>query len=88
MSKELIVSIYDGGYYWSFCSGNRIYSRDGYEAGRYTHPKIDQLCYCLQHFLRYSDNKFLEVVRDLYPECSKVILSEDGHIDIYNIKKI
>lgn len=89
MEKEIIISIYDSGVYWSFSSGNRIYKRDEYELGYYNHQtKINTLCSFIHKYcFRESIEFFSEVICKLYPQCSKIIWSENGDITIYNILK-
>lgn len=88
MKKEIIISLYDSGVNWSFSSGNRVYTRDKYRYGCYNGQiKIEKICYALETYYFESIKWFSELICKLYPQCSKIIWSEDGYITIYNIPK-
>ena len=89
MEKEIFVSLYDSGYEWSICSGNRIYTRQKYLDHRYAHlVKMDIIFEWMEIYSWCtSPDKLLETIHELYQQCSKLFWSDNGIIEIYNIKK-
>ena len=83
MEKELVICIYDGGFNWSFSSGNRIYNREGYKSicrspRKYT-EQICGLCNLIE-----VNSIWLPYINEHWPECKRIILCEDGEITILN----
>ena len=85
--KEIIISYYDGGYWWSFASGNRKYNRDDYRDGKLNkYIRVHMLAYCLEEY-PLNDELIASVVKHIWPKCERIILCEDGGIDILNLQR-
>ena len=85
--KELIISYYDSGVYWSISSANIIYRRE--DLSTYRKPirnqKALQLCKFVDSaFATYDMNALFVLIDKLYKDCSRVIICEDGDTAIYN----
>lgn len=89
MKKTLIISYYDSGYWWSIAFASKIVTRHDYVRG-YKKLSIlnEKLCnYINMHNLR-SEN-ILEVLHDLrfHYKYDRVIICENGDIEIYKLKR-
>ena len=85
--KEIIISYYDGGYSWSFASGNRIYCREDYQVGKLNKTlKVEKLGYYLEKYPLRNES-LAELVKMIWPKCERIIVCEDGCIQILNLQR-
>ena len=86
--KEIIISSYDGGYFWSISSANTIYNRNDYVDNKIHKTPILELCkFVDEEFWKATDSQIVAKVIQLFPNCEKIIICDDGDITIKNLRK-
>lgn len=85
--KEIIISYYDSGVWWSIASGHRVFDRDSYRdefsINKIKDEKLKLLCSRIEYDFSHIDLW----IKQLYPLCEKLTICENGNIIIKHFRK-